>query len=185
MDRMSSSDAFLIEVAYAAVTYGVHTGRVLLMNPEAFDPEYRELRATFVTLRKDGELRGCIGSLEPTRSLLEDVAANAFSAAFRDPRFPPVTEDEIASLEIQISALGPVEPLLFQSEDDLLSKLRPGVDGLVLREGGRRGTFLPQVWDELRDPRQFLRQLKRKAGLQPDHWSDQIRVERYTVESIA
>jgi AmmeMemoRadiSam system protein A len=146
------------------------------------EPWLEKQAATFVTLRKAGELRGCIGTLTPRRSLFEDVRENARSAAFNDPRFPELTVDELEEIEIDVSLLSPVEPIDFDSEEDLLEQLRPGVDGLVLEEGFHRGTFLPQVWDQLPKPRDFLRHLKRKAGLEKDFWSEDVKVSRYTVE---
>jgi len=114
-----------------------------------------------------------------------DVAENAFAAAFRDPRFPPLTEPELADLSIEISVLSPSEPLTFGSEEELLQMIEPGRDGLILEAGNARGTFLPTVWESLPQPRDFLRHLKQKAGLHPDHWSDGIRISRYRTESFS
>lgn len=137
--------------------------------------------ATFVTLRTGlGELRGCIGTLEAYRPLGEDVVANARAAAFGDPRFPPVGEVEIARLRVEVSLLTPPEPLAAASEEELLAVLRPGVDGLLLARGARRATFLTQVWEELTDPREFLRHLQRKAGLPPG-WEPGTAAWRYQV----
>ena len=122
--------------------------------------------------------------LETTRPLAEDIAENAFLAAFRDPRFPPLADDELGELEIHLSILTPAEPVSFTSEKDLITRLQPGIDGLILEEGHRRGTFLPSVWEQLPEPEQFLRHLKQKAGLPPDHWSDSIRIFRYRTEMI-
>jgi AmmeMemoRadiSam system protein A len=112
------------------------------------------------------------------------VAENAYAAAFRDPRFPPVSESEFTQLEYHISLLTPAEPLQFRDEADLISQLQPNVDGLVLEDGRHRGTFLPSVWESLPDRKQFLQQLKLKAGLSPDYWSDTVKVSRYTVEDV-
>jgi AmmeMemoRadiSam system protein A len=138
--------------------------------------------ATFVTLRRGGDLRGCIGSLEARRPLIQDVMFNAMAAALRDPRFPPLTAQELPRTRVEVSLLSPQEPIAFSDEEDALRQLRPGVDGVVLEYQGRRGTFLPQVWGDLPDRRQFLRHLKRKAGLAEDFWSAEIRLSRYTVE---
>ena len=146
--------------------------------------ELEEERATFVTLTIDGSLRGCIGRLEACRSLAEDVAENAVSAAFHDPRFPPLSRDEFDRLNISISILSQPEEMLFASEHDLLSQIRPRTDGLILQEGERRGTFLPSVWAELPDQELFFEHLKLKAGLPAGYWSDTLRVFRYTAESI-
>ena len=144
--------------------------------------------ACFVSLHTHGpgpaQLRGCIGSLEPYRSLVDDVIDNARAAAFRDSRFPAVVMDELNKIIIDLSILSPAEPVQFESEIDLLSKLRPGIDGLILEEGFHRGTFLPVVWEQLPEPGDFLSHLKLKAGLPARHWSDAIRILRYTTESF-
>lgn len=141
--------------------------------------------ATFVTLKIDGELRGCIGTLEAYRPLGEDIRGNALAAAFRDPRFPRLEAAELARVRLHVSLLSALEPLACSGEADLLGRLRPGVDGLVLEHEDHRGTFLPAVWRQLPGPRQFLRQLKRKAGLPPEFWAPGVRVSRYTVDSWA
>jgi AmmeMemoRadiSam system protein A len=144
----------------------------------------REPRASFVTLRKRGELRGCIGSLEAHQALALDVVDNAFKAALRDSRFPALRESELEDLEIHVSVLSPLERLHVASESELLAALRPKVDGVLLSEPPYRGTFLPTVWESLREPEQFLRELKHKAGLPENYWSDQLQVWRYTTQSI-
>ncbi len=174
----------LLDVAAASIRHGLETGRPLSIRLEEYPESLREPGAAFVTLNLDGQLRGCIGSLEARRPLVEDVAENAFAAAFRDPRFPPLRPEEYPRLEYHISILSPPEPMTVTSEADLLQQLRPGVDGLVLIEGARRATFLPSVWEQLPDPRQFLAHLKMKAGLPADYWSDSLRFERYTVEEF-
>lgn len=141
--------------------------------------------ASFVTLTQDGHLRGCIGSLQAWRALHDDVADNARSAAFRDPRFPPLRAAELDITRIEVSVLSAPAPMEFASQADALSQLRPGTDGLILAAGGRRATFLPQVWDELPDPSQFVAQLLRKAGLSPNYWGDDVALQRYTVTAFA
>lgn len=143
-----------------------------------------EQRASFVTLTMSGRLRGCIGSLQAHRRLLDDVKANAQAAAFRDPRFRPLTATEYTETAIEVSLLSPLSPVEVQDEQDALSKLQPGVDGIVLQCGQNRGTFLPQVWESLPDPRRFLGELKRKAGLSPEFWSDDMRLFRYHVDKF-
>lgn len=138
--------------------------------------------ATFVTLTQDGQLRGCIGTLEAHRPLIEDLQHNARSAAFSDPRFPPLTQDELARTRVEVSVLSKPEPMRFSDESDALSQLRPGVDGVILEAGWHRATFLPQVWEQLPAPAEFMAHLKHKAGLSPDYWSDAVRLSRYTVE---
>ena len=174
----------LLDVAQRSIASGVQTGEPLRVDPDDYPPELREQRATFVTLRRAGELRGCVGALVASRPLVADVAHSAFSAAFRDARFPALDVDELDDLEIHIAVLSALEPLLVRDEADLLDQLRPGVDGLVLREGAQQGTFLPAVWKNLPDPSDFLRELKHKAGLPLEGWSDSWEVLRYTVESI-
>jgi AmmeMemoRadiSam system protein A len=138
--------------------------------------------ASFVTLMQSDRLRGCIGSLEARRPLREDVRENARAAAFGDPRFPPLAPDEFNRTLIQISLLSPLAPIAFQDENEAATQLEPGVDGVVLECNGRRGTFLPQVWDSLPEPRAFLVELKRKAGLPADFWSGSLRLYRYRVD---
>jgi hypothetical protein len=136
--------------------------------------------AAFVTLRRrDGALRGCIGSAAATRPLIVDVAHHAFNAAFRDPRFPRLEWLELAGLLLSVSVLTPPEPMRFVDEADLLDQLRPGMDGLIIEELGRRSLFLPSVWEELPDPRQFLTLLKLKAGLAAGHFSPTFRAQRF------
>jgi AmmeMemoRadiSam system protein A len=137
--------------------------------------------ATFVTLKRAGELRGCMGSIRPVRPLGVDVRANAEAAAFGDPRFPPLAAFEFETVEVEVSLLTADEPIDVVDEHDLLVRLRPGLDGLILQFGQRRATFLPQVWDALPDPREFLAALKRKAGLPEGFWSPQMNVSRYGV----
>ena len=141
----------------------------------------RRPQATFVTLTRNGELRGCIGSLEANRALGDDVRENALGAAFRDPRFKPLTVDEWIDTWVEVSVLSAMEPVAVASEPAVLRDLRPGVDGLVLEFGRHRSTFLPQVWEELASPAAFLMNLKRKAGLPPDFWEPDMRLWRYTV----
>jgi AmmeMemoRadiSam system protein A len=174
----------LLELAKNSISHGLRAGKPLAIDPADFPAELTETRATFITLQKNHHLRGCIGLLTASRPLAVDVCENAFAAAFRDPRFPPLDESEFNDLDVHISILSPAEPLSFKSEQDLLEQLQPGVDGLILEEGNRRGTFLPSVWRSLPKPQDFLRQLKQKAGLPPDYWSGRIRVSRYRTEEF-
>ena len=137
--------------------------------------------ATFVTLKQDGELRGCIGSLEAHRLLAVDVRENALAAAFGDPRFAPLALRELDVTTVEVSLLSPAARVEVADEEDLLARLEPGVDGIVLELGRRRATFLPQVWETLPDPRDFIGALKRKAGMPANFWSAEMRVSRYTV----
>jgi len=175
--------ALLTRLARQSIAYGLDHGRPMPVAAGVYEGPLAEPGAAFVTLKRGGQLRGCIGSLEPRRLLAEDVARNAFAAAFEDPRFPPLGRQELADLEIHLSVLSPATPMQFRSQEDLVAQLRPGVDGLVMIEGMRRGTFLPSVWEQLPDPWQFLDHLKQKAGLPSGYWSPTLRVERYTTES--
>lgn len=174
----------LMEIANASIRHGIDYGRPLIPELDRLPPQLRESGASFVTLHRLGELRGCIGSLIPHRPLAEDIAENAYSAAFSDSRFPPLREEELEGLDIHISILSPAEPMHFNSEADLLAQLRPGVDGLIMEEGLRRGTFLPSVWEQLPKAELFLRHLKQKAGLPADYWSETLQVRRYTTYSF-
>lgn len=174
----------LLGWAKASIQHGLETGRPIPPNLSGLPTKLTEQRATFVTLEKNQQLRGCIGMLQATRPLVEDIANNAFSSAFKDPRFPALEKQELEYLDIHISILSPSEPLNFSSEQDLLAQLRPGIDGLILEEGSKRGTFLPTVWESLSEPEKFLAYLKQKAGLAEDYWSDTLKIQRYTTEMI-
>ena len=137
--------------------------------------------ATFVTLTQQGDLRGCIGSLEAHRALLDDVRENARAAAFRDPRFAPLAFEEFEFTSVEVSLLTPAAPMAFRDEADFMAQLRPGVDGIVFQFGRHRSTFLPQVWESLPEPAQFMQQLKRKAGLPPNFWHETVSISRYEV----
>lgn len=140
--------------------------------------------ACFVTLHKHGALRGCIGSLLPRRPLGEDVAANARAAAFHDPRFPPLGSDELKDVDIEVSVLSDPEPIFPADEAALMAMLHPGVDGLILEYGVHRSTFLPQVWEQLSTPEEFLTHLKQKGGLPADFWHPDMRISRYMVTAF-
>ena len=177
--------SFLLDLARRSIAHGLEQGRPLAPDPGDCDGRLHEPRATFVTLHEGGRLRGCIGHLEPILPRVRDVADNAFAAAFRDPRFPPVALPELPLLSIEISVLTPATPLAFSSEADLIARIEPGRDGLILAARGVRGTFLPSVWESLPKPGDFLRHLKMKAGLPPDYWSDDVRVWHYRTESFS
>ncbi|MEJ2060655.1 MAG: AmmeMemoRadiSam system protein A [Gammaproteobacteria bacterium] len=178
----SEERAALLKIARNSIEYGLTHRRALPISPEDYPEHLREERASFVTLKRHDALRGCVGGLAAYEPLVVDVSDHAYQAAFGDPRFPVVERHELADLEIGISVLSRSEPLEFSSEQDLVAQLRPGEDGLILEDGLYRGTFLPSVWEQLPEPGEFLRQLKQKAGLMPDYWSDSLRVERYTTE---
>jgi len=137
--------------------------------------------ASFVTLTKQGDLRGCIGTLDAYRTLIEDVQANAIAAAFQDPRFPPLKATEFNDILIEISVLSELEAMHAMSESIACNKLVPNRDGVVLKYGSHKATFLPQVWKQLPDPKTFLAHLKQKAGLAADFWHPEVLLYKYQV----
>ncbi len=183
-DLPNEDQQTLLRIAQESIQQGIKTGQPLQPNLQDYSAPFQEMRATFVTLHLKEKLRGCIGIIEAIRPLIIDVAANAYAAASRDPRFSPVQQEELDRLVISISILSPRESIEFSSEEDLIQKIRPGIDGLILRDKGQQGTFLPAVWKECPDPKEFLSHLKMKAGLPPLHWSETVTIERFTVESI-
>jgi len=145
----------------------------------------QEKGACFVTLKINGNLRGCIGTLEAYRPLFEDVHANAVAAALHDPRFPPLTIDELAKVNIEISLLSPMQKLDAQSEEEAIAGLSPGKDGVVFQYGSRKATFLPQVWEQLPDAHQFMAHLRIKAGLSPGFWHPDVLIYTYKVDKFS
>jgi AmmeMemoRadiSam system protein B/AmmeMemoRadiSam system protein A len=151
------------------------------LQPEPDHPALAQPGATFVTLTQNGALRGCIGSLQAHRVLEQDVRANALAAACRDPRFTPLTAEELPRTRVEVSLLTAPVPMDFRDEADALRQLRPNVDGVIFSAGNHRSTFLPQVWEQLPDARQFMAHLKQKAGLPADYWSPEVQLQRYEV----
>jgi hypothetical protein len=176
--------AALIEVARDSIGYGLRMGAPLPVEPNAYAAALRPLGVTFVTLRIEASLRGCVGSLAAVRPIVTDVAHHAYQAAFHDPRFPNLAADERDALQIHISLLSPPQPMSCDGEDDLIAQLRPGIDGLVLEQGPNRGTFLPSVWAQIPQADRFLAQLKVKAGVGASDWPRDVKVSRYTVQEI-
>lgn len=174
----------ILKVAADSVAHGVERGEPLVVEPADYPPPLQLPRAVFVTLTIGERLRGCIGTLESLRPLIVNTADYAFAAAFRDSRFPAVTRSECPKLHYHVSVLSPPEALPCDSEADLIAKIRPGIDGLILEDGCCRGTFLPSVWEDITDPAEFVRRLKIKAGLPASGWSETMTVRRYTAQSI-
>jgi MEMO1 family protein len=170
----------LLQTVRRAIEIGFNTGRPpqVVVNT-ALPPRLAANGAAFVTLRRNGELRGCVGSPVAWRPLVEDVVDHAFNAAFRDPRFPPLALPEDPTLDLSISVLTPATPITFSSEGDLLAQLRPQVDGLMIDDAGRRALFLPSVWEDFPDPHIFLTHLKLKAGMRADHFSSGFTAQRF------
>jgi len=173
----------LNQVKYS-IEYGLkHYARCAIIEPQSLDA-LNEIRACFVTLHLNNSLRGCIGSLTATKPLIEDVNANAYSAAFEDPRFQKLTLDEFLNIDIEISVLSIPEKIFFSSESNLLSQLRIGIDGVIFEYKHYRATYLPSVWQYFKTGPEFLNSLKEKSGLDLDFWSEDVRCFRYTTETI-
>lgn len=145
-------------------------------------PWFDDPAATFVTVTRGGRLHGCIGTLSPRRSLVDDVEENAVAAAFQDPRSEAFRAEWLPELEVEVTLLGPLVPIAFRDQADLIRQLVPHMDGLVLRWNHHRGTFLPQVWETLPSPAEFIAELKRKAGLARDFWADDVEILRFGVQ---
>ncbi|MBO6701493.1 MAG: AmmeMemoRadiSam system protein B [Pseudomonadales bacterium] len=175
----------LLQVAREAVRNPLEGENNYNINLDRFSDRLKLQRATFVTLNINGRLRGCIGSLQAHRPLIVDVANNAQAAAFNDPRFERLTHDEYQRVDIHISVLSEPKPLAVQARADLLEKLRPGIDGLIIQEAGKQATYLPSVWEQLSTPEQFVSELRRKAGLSAEGWSDKTRVMTYRTEDFS
>ena len=167
----------LLTLARSAIAEKLGLGKLEAMSHATLE----QPSATFVTLKQAGQLRGCIGSLERRRALRDDVRANAIAAAFRDPRFAPLEASELPKTSLEVSLLSPEERIEAHSEGELITQLRPGIDGVILQYGRHRATLLPQVWQQLQDARDFMAALKVKAGLPGDFWSANVIVSRYGV----
>lgn len=175
----------LLQLARDAMECGVKGGKLPPLDESLLTPHLREDGASFVTLTVRDQLRGCVGALEPYQSLAEDVREHAVAAALEDPRFPAVSERELNGIQIEVSRLTRPVPLEYKDPDDLLHKLRPDVDGVILRDGFHRSTFLPQVWEKIADPVEFLNNLCYKMGASPDLWRRKhLDVLTYQVEEF-
>lgn len=177
----------LLRLAREAIERGVQGEKLSALDETSLPPNLREKGSSFITLTVRGELRGCIGALDPYQSLAEDVREHAVAAALKDPRFPAVRQEELNGIQIEVSRLTRPVPLDYKDANDLLSKLRPHVDGVILRDSltGRRGTFLPQVWEKISDPAEFLNNLCFKMGMSENVWrSRHLEVLTYEVEEF-
>jgi AmmeMemoRadiSam system protein A len=175
----------LLQLARRSIKHGLATGKPVPVILDDFPGTLQQPGAAFVTLHKEQQLRGCIGNLNAHQPLVINVADNAFNAAFKDPRFPALAASELAVLKLEVSVLTPYELMDIDSEADLVELLQPHVDGIVLEEGYHHSTFLPSVWEQLPDKRQFLTHLKVKAGLPANYWSQSLKVFRYRTISYA
>lgn len=187
MDILLTNDEkiILLRLARQALEYAVQGRTIKPLDLKLFPPKLGEVGSSFVTLTKKGELRGCIGSLEPYLPLIDDVREHAVAAALQDYRFPPVESDELIMIRIEISRLTLPQPLVYDNSEDLLKKLRPGIDGVILKDRHHRATFLPQVWEKIPEPADFLDHLCHKMGAPPDLWRyKKLVVEIYQVEEF-
>lgn len=175
----------LLDVADRALAVAVECGELWDVDPAGYSAALRERGASFVTLRIGPELRGCIGSMRAGVPLVCDVAQNAYSAAFRDPRFPPLNPREHPHLSVSVSVLTEPETVPVSTEIELLELMSGRSEGWVLRCGGNRGLLLPSVWQAISEPAEFLAQLKLKAALPRDYWSEEVVVERFTASSFS
>jgi MEMO1 family protein len=175
----------LVLLAAASIDHALEHGTAVPVGLEEHAPELQANGACFVTLKRNNQLRGCIGSPQAHRPLVQDVADNAYKAAFKDPRFPALTASEREGLEMSIAVLSPQTQMIFADESDFMAQLRPGRDGLIIADGPRRSLFLPAVWEQLPDPKTFVQHLKKKAGMAADHWSDSFRAWRFITEAVS
>jgi AmmeMemoRadiSam system protein A len=177
--------AILLKIARDAIQKAANEQPLPKIDSKSLPSALVENGASFVTLTKNGRLRGCIGTLEAYQPLAVDVQEHAVAAALEDPRFPKVQSSELQEIRIEVSVLTPKVPLSYSSPEDLLQKLQPGIDGVVIQDGFRRATFLPQVWDQLPDPKQFLSHLCKKMGSPADLWQQKaINVSIYHVQEF-
>jgi AmmeMemoRadiSam system protein A len=175
----------LLHLARESIECSVRGKKLPIVDENELTPLLRSEAASFVTLTLKGQLRGCIGALQPYQALYEDVREHAIAAAIQDYRFPPVRPSELARIHIEISRLTMPQALIYQNADDLLASLRPGIDGVILRDGPRRATFLPQVWAQIPSKQEFLGHLCAKMGAAPNLWQQKhIEVQIYQVEEF-
>lgn len=162
----------LLEIARRSLEEAVRHGREWRPDLAQLPPKLQDPGASFVTLHTHGQLHGCIGTVAPVRPLAVDVAANAVSAALNDPRFPPLRPAELPYTAIEVSVLSPMQPLAYEDVEDLIAKVRPGIDGVLVKRGWHRGLLLPQVWEQIPSPQEFLAHVALKAGLMPDVYEE-------------
>ena len=173
MTNLTQKDkAFLVRLARSVIEAALDTGQKEAL-PDDVSKAVMKKGGCFVTLHKKGTLRGCIGTIEPVQYLVKGVEENAINAAFKDPRFSPLSIEELPDIDLEVSVLTVPQKLIFKDSEDLKRELKPGIHGVILSSGRRSSTFLPQVWDQLPDPELFLRHLCEKAGLHGDCWQDQ------------
>ena len=175
----------LLEVAHNSLVSGLDNRTAFTPHTEDYPEELRRVASSFVTLKQQGQLRGCIGALQGEIPLVEDVALHAYAAGFRDPRFAPITQEELEGLLIEISVLTPQTPLHFRDEAEFMAAIETGVDGVTIEDEGHTATFLPSVWEQLPDKVQFVSHLKQKAGMHAHHWSTSFKAWHYQTQQFA
>ncbi|MEK9158773.1 MAG: AmmeMemoRadiSam system protein A, partial [Patescibacteria group bacterium] len=175
---------YLLGLARRSIRHYFDTGKVLKEDGGIPSEKLKEKLACFVTLTIGGQLRGCIGHILPVQELYKDVIENVVSAAFEDPRFYPLSKEEFDKIKIEISVLTVPVLLAFSTPEELIKKLRPKIDGVILKQGRQQATFLPQVWEELSNPKEFLGHLCLKAGLEEECWRGDLEVETYQAEAF-
>jgi AmmeMemoRadiSam system protein A len=185
-DQLTDSEKqTLLRLAREAMECGVRRQTLPPLDKASLTPHLLEQGASFVTLTIDGDLRGCIGALEAYQPLVDDVREHAVAAALEDPRFRPVGEGELDRIRLEVSRLTQPRPLEYSNSEDLIAKLRPHVDGVILKGDFRRATFLPQVWEKIPDPEEFLDHLCAKMGARSNLWRNtKLQVEIYQVEEF-
>lgn len=185
-DKLTEDEGnYLLSVARKTIEQKISSQSEQTPSDADLSSKFLEQRGTFVTLTTGGNLRGCIGHIIPQESLIEGIRVNAINAAFRDPRFPPLTGEEWEKVKVEISILTEPKPLAYTDARDLLQKLRPEIDGVIIRKGYHQSTFLPQVWDQLPQKEEFLSHLCLKAGLGSDAWKQgDLEVETYQVQAF-
>ncbi|MGD2127014.1 MAG: AmmeMemoRadiSam system protein A [Desulfobacteraceae bacterium] len=185
-DQLTEAEGrYLLSVARQMIEEALFHRKEELSRDSQFSSKFSEKRGTFVTITIGGCLRGCIGHIIPQESLIEGIRINAINAAFRDPRFRPLSKEEFEKIKLEISILTEPKPLTYSDAEDLLLKLRPCIDGLIIKKGHNQATFLPQVWEQLPDKKEFLTHLCLKAGLGPDEWkSGDLVVSTYQVQAF-
>jgi hypothetical protein len=185
MDSYTKAEGrILLDLIDKAIQFGLKTNKLLQLRLSDYTEKLQKKGASFITLELQGQLRGCIGTLRAYQPLVQDIAQNSYYAAFKDTRFSPLTSDEYGKLRKTLSILSVPTRIEFTSEEDLIKKLQPGLDGLILSDKGHEGTFLPSVWQELPEAKLFLEQLKLKAGFKKNYWSKTLIVARYRVKVI-
>ncbi len=184
LDIMKKECKTIINIAARTIKYSTSSYKQPNIDIASFSPQLQINRATFITIKKDGNLRGCMGTIHPTEPFILNIVKNTYKAALKDPRFPPLRGNELSNIEITISLLSPLQKLSIKDEQDLLMQIKPNVDGLLIKDGIKQSVFLPQVWHEIPNKLDFIACLKQKAGLRSNHWSLNFQVWKFTVTFI-